>query len=85
MSIINIQTTANKQALDKLKAFLLSIDPDAVMTFEDDGYDYDISDEDAKKLDEALEKIERGEAKFYTLEEVKERSIKHLRSLGADV
>ncbi|MBQ7271076.1 MAG: type II toxin-antitoxin system RelB/DinJ family antitoxin [Campylobacter sp.] len=44
-----------------------------------------LSDEDTKKLLELVEKDNRGELKFVSLDEMKQRTTQHLRKLGAKI
>ncbi|PID47883.1 MAG: hypothetical protein CR967_02730 [Proteobacteria bacterium] len=70
MTSLNIKTKASASSLDAIKTLLLSIDPDAVISFDDD---CELSKEDGRHLRETYEKKQNGQLKFYNDMALKQR------------
>lgn len=78
MTTLNIQTNASKSTIKALKDLIYSIDPD----YKEDENGY-LSKEDEEDLRQIVQKNERGELEFLTIDEMKERSREYLKTLGA--
>ncbi len=70
MISLNIKTKASASSLDAIKTLLLSIDPEAVISFDNE---CELSKEDAKHLRKIYEKKQNGQVKFYNDKELKQR------------
>lgn len=80
MTSINI-ITDNSNLIEAIKA-ILQLDPKAQITCDDLG---GLSLADAKYLQEISDADDRGEVKYYSFDEMRERSKEHLRKLGASL
>lgn len=77
MTTLNIQTNASKNTIKALKDLIYSIDPEAYIE-DENGY---LSKEDEEDLRQIVEKNERVELEFLTIDEMKERSREYLKTL----
>ncbi len=69
MTSLNIQTKANAESLKALSEFLFSIDPDAILSLDENS----LSLEDAKKLKYIYAKKQNNELKFYSEKEFSDK------------
>ena len=81
MTSINIRTD-NNNLVEAIRA-ILQLDPKAKITYDDDLGGLSLAD--AKHLQEISDADDRGEVKYYSFDEIRERSKEHLRKLGASL
>ncbi|PPB68445.1 hypothetical protein [Campylobacter hyointestinalis] len=70
MLSINIQTKANRNTIDAIKELLLSIDPTAIIVYDEPS---SLSRADEQRLQEIYDKSQKGELKYYSDDEVSQR------------
>lgn len=78
MTSINIQT-ANSKLINAIGA-VIALDPEAIITYEDEP---SLSEADRENLKELLDADNRGELKYKTFEEFNVDMKAYLKSLGA--
>ncbi|MBC2882437.1 hypothetical protein H7R39_04005 [Campylobacter sp. Marseille-Q3452] len=81
MTSINIRTD-NSNLIEAIKA-ILQLDPKAQVTYDDDLGELSLAD--AKHLQEISDADDRGEVKYYSVDEMRERSKEHLGKLVASL
>ncbi|CAD7289046.1 hypothetical protein [Campylobacter suis] len=81
MATISIQTT-NKSLIEAIR-HILSLDPKATMTYEDDIST--ISKADAMLLQDISDADDKGELEYISLKELKESTNNILRKYGANI
>lgn len=82
MTSLNIEANLDSSAIETLKNFITTLDPNATIT---QNNPYQLSQKDKNRLKETLELHKQGKLEYRSLEESKAMNKQHLRNLGAKI
>lgn len=85
MTSINIQTRASYTTIGAIETLILSIDPTAVITYDNEIEQSNLNEADEIRLQEIYDKTQNNAMNYHTHDEVIKSTHAYLKKLGATV